>query len=267
MADRLMAIDSAGVQSFPDGIKVTEPVFQLDAFWVLPEDRSKAESNGLTVVDPSTVLITHIAEVLRKNADQLIGRDEVNELIMVVGEDSPKLIEELIPNLLTLGEIVAVLQTLLSERVPIRNLKLILEALATAAPKTRDIFALAEIVRAALWRQISELVRDEDGSINMITIDQQSEHLLRLSLGADGTLAPSPKVYQNLVQQTANFVDEATEGGHTPCMLASNDLRRPLQHLLRLHFPDFGVVSLRELDKRADLKIFGTISEIDSEAA
>ena len=220
----------------------------------------------MTVVDPSTVVVTHIAEVLRKNSDQLIGRDEVSELLAVLAEDSPKLVEELTPNLLSLGEIVGVLQTLLAERIPIRNLKLILEALATAAPKTRDPNTLTEIVRAALWRQITDIVRDDDDKIHLITVDTQSEHILRISMGTDGTIAPTPEVYQNLVTQVSELVQNATQSGHTPCMLVSNDLRRPLQELLRIHLPDFAVIAMRELDKRANLEIFGTVSNIDTPA-
>ncbi|MEM1026237.1 MAG: flagellar biosynthesis protein FlhA [Myxococcota bacterium] len=258
--DRLLAIDSAGVQSFPEGIETKEPVFNLPAWWIKEADKDKAESMGLTVVDPSTVVSTHMAEVLRANADQLVGRDQVHELLSYVREASPKLVEELIPEKLSLGELVEVLQALLRERVSIRNLRVILEAIANAVIRTKDVRALAEAARSALSRQITRQLEGDARSIAAVVLDRQLELSLRSSLTPDGGLAPEPSTFQQLVSQTADIVKRTTTATRSPCLLVSNDLRRPLYELLRANLPDVPVVALQEIDRRSELEVVGTVS-------
>jgi len=260
LADRLLAIDSAGVQSFPDGIETREPVFDLPAWWIKEQDKDRAESMGLTVVDPSTVVSTHMAEVLRANSDQLVGRDQVHELLDFVREASPKLVEELIPDKLSLGELVEVLQALLRERVSIRNLRVILEAVANAVVRTKDPRALAEAARSALSRQITAQLAGDGGSIAAVVLDRKLELNLRSSLTPDGGLAPEPSTFQQLVSQTADIVKRTTTAARTPCLLVSNDLRRPLYELLRANLPDVPVVALQEIDRRSELEVVGTVS-------
>jgi flagellar biosynthesis protein FlhA len=263
MAERQMAIDSAGIQTFPNGIPCVEPVFNLSAFWIMPEDRNRAEARGLTVVDASTVLVTHLAEVLRQNAAQLMGRDEVDELINYVRADAPKLVSELVPEMLSLGDVVAVLQNLLNERVSIRNLRTILEALAATAPHNKDPKFLTEEVRAALWRQITGLVKDSDGVVRSICFDRETEVVLRNSLSPHGALAPDPAVFHKLLKSLGETVKTVGEQGHTPCLVVGEDLRRPLYEMLKAHLPDLQVVALRELDRRADIQIVGSVSAVN----
>ncbi len=264
MPERHMAIDSAGVQSFTNGIQVKEPVFNLNAFWIVPEDRARAESRGLTVVDPSTVMVTHLAEVLRRNASELIGRDQVDELVSYVRETAPKLVSELIPDQMSLGELVIILQRLLEERISVRNLRLILEAVSAGVHKTKDPGMLTEIVRASLSRQITSSVTDTDGIVHAITLDRDSEIMLRNSLSPTGVLAPEPTVFRNLVQTVADHFQKIGDSGNTACLLSAEDLRRPLYELLNLHLPDLSVVALRELDRTSELRIQGTISGLDA---
>lgn len=260
MADRHMAIDSAGVQSFPGGVETKEPVFGLNAFWIRGDDRQLAESRGLTVVDPSTVLTTHLAEVLRRNADQLLGRDQVNELVGYVKGEYPKLVDELIPDQISLGDLVGVLQTLLAERVSVRNLRTVLEAVASAVPHGKEVPRLAEAARTALWREISGAIADEEGRIHAILLDRDFEFGLRNSLAPGGVLAPEPEVYQALVEQTAELARQASEDRHSPCILVADDLRRPLRDLVGSQLPDVPVIAIRELDRQAELRVVGTVS-------
>ena len=260
MADRHMAIDSAGIQSFPGGVDTKEPVFGLKAFWIKSEDRQLAESRGLTVVDPSTVLTTHLAEVLRRNADQLLGRDQVNELVGYVRAEYPKLVEELVPDQLSLGELVGVLQGLLAERVSVRNLRTILEAVASAIPGGKDVARLTEAARAALWREISGAIAEDDGTIHAILLDRELEFALRNSMAPGNILAPEPEVYQRLIEQTAELARAASENRHSPCVLVADDLRRPLRDLVGSQLPDVPVIAIRELDRQAELRVVGTVS-------
>lgn len=263
MAERQMAIDSAGIQNFPNGIPCTEPVFGLNAFWIMPEDRNRAEARGLTVVDASTVLVTHLAEILRQNAAHMVGRDEVDELINYVRADAPKLVNELVPDMMSLGDVVAVLQNLLNERVSIRNLRTILEALAATAPHTKDPKVLTEEVRAVLWRQITSLVKDSDDVVRAITLDRESEVVLRNSLSPHGALAPDPAVFHALLKSLGETVKVIGEAGQTPCLVVGEDIRRPLYEMLKSHLPDLPVVALRELDRRAEIQIVGSVSALN----
>ena len=261
IADRFMAIDSAGTQSFPGAIETHEPVFLLKAFWIKADERQLAESRGMTVVDPSTVLTTHLAEVLRRNAYQLIGRDQVAELVEYVRDDAPKLVSELIPSELSLGDLVSVLQSLLTERISVRNLRLILEAIASSVSLGRkDRNVLVEDVRSALWRQISSSLSDEDGVIHAILLERGLEFNFRNSISPHGALAPDPKVFQEVIEKITDNVKKATEERLSPCLLVADDLRRPLWDLIGSHIPDVPIIAIRELDRKANLKVVGTIS-------
>ncbi|MBX2811640.1 MAG: flagellar biosynthesis protein FlhA [Myxococcales bacterium] len=260
MSDRHMAIDSAGVQSFPSGVETKEPVFGLKAFWIREDDRQLAESRGMTVVDPSTVLTTHLAEVLRRSADQLVGRDQVDELLSYVKAEYPKLINELIPDQLSLGELVRILQNLLIERVSVRNLRGILEAVASEVPSSKDIGRLSEAARAGLKREITKELMDDQGCIYAVLFGRDLELLLRGSLTPGGQLAPDPEIYQMVVEKIASSVRTASESRHSPCVLVADDLRRPLRELIGSQLPDIPVIAIRELDRQAELRVVGTIS-------
>jgi len=262
--DRHLAIDSAGGRDFEGGVATKEPVFGLSAFWIEDEERERAESMGMTVVDPSTVLGTHLSEVLRSNASQLLGRDQAHELIGFVRRESPKLVEELIPDKLSLGEVVEVLQALLEERVSIRNLRSILEAVANGVGRTKEPKLLAEYARAALARQITQSHTDDRGVLRAIVLDRDLELHLRGSMAPDGTLAPEPSVYQRLISRIADTVKASSDMAQTPCLLVANELRRPIRELLQTQLPDVPIVAIREVDRQAELTIIGTISADES---
>ena len=267
MTDRQLAIDSAGLQDFPGGIETKEPVFGLKAFWILNEDRNRAEARGLAVVDPTTVMVTHLAEELRKNADNLITRDQVDELLAFVKRESPKLVEELVPAQLSLGEVHAVLKSLLSERISVRNLKLILEALATISPHTKELRILIDAARAALWRQITSMISNENGSIFALTVDPKTEQVLRNSMSPSGQIAPDPKIFESIARQIQDIAARLGQDGHSPCLLAPDDIRKPLRDLLSISMPDLPVVALREIDPQAQLSVVGRISHLSPQGA
>jgi flagellar biosynthesis protein FlhA len=156
-----------------------EPVFQLPALWIQEKKKEDAQFAGYTVVDISTIIATHLTEILKSHADELLGRQDVQKLLDRLAENYPKVVEELIPNLLSLGVIQKVLQNLLKERVTMRDLLTIVEALADYAPVTKDPEVLTEYVRQRLARSIVKQYETPEGVLPLITIDQQMEDLLR----------------------------------------------------------------------------------------
>lgn len=257
--EQLLAIDSAGVGGFADGEETVEPVFGLRAYWVARDAQRRAEAAGLTVVDSGTVLATHLGEILRRNAEQFLDRDQVYELVEFAKAENPKLVEDVIPKILPAGDLVGVLRGLLRERVSVRNLPLILEACVQVGGKQRSVETMVEAARAALWRQITESVKGEDGVVRAICLEGALEHNLRNSVAPTGELVPEPTVMERLVQGLAEQARKLTEQRLSPCVLAADDLRRSIRALLEVMLPDVPVVSMKELDRQAPLEVVGTV--------
>jgi flagellar biosynthesis protein FlhA len=263
--DRLMALDPSGGTprlEGVDGLHAKEPAFGLPAVWILPGDRPRAESAGLTVVDPASVMTTHLAEVLRRNAFELVGRQEVQELLAHAGKEAPKLVEDVVPGTITLGELVRVLRGVLREGLSIRDFRSILEAVGDAAPRSKDTGFLVEQVRRRLARQITSRVADGKGVVHALTLDRGTEEILRKSLGqSDGeaTLAPdvatAKRLISNLEAHAANFAAL----GRPTTLVTPPDLRRPLYDFVSRFVPDLWVVTARELVSGTQVEPAGTI--------
>ena len=249
-ADRLMALDPAGGKPSINGLPAREPAFNLPAVWISPGDRARAEQASLTLVDPASVLTTHLSELLRRNAYELVGRQEVQELVATLSKEAPKLVEDVVPGTVNLGELVRVVRALLREGISVRDLRTVLEALADAAPKSKDTLFLVEQVRRRLSRQITSKVADAQGTVRALTLDRPTEDLLRATVGAsDGELALAPDVdtarrlIHALEQKAASLAAE----GRPAVVLAPPDLRKPLFDFASRFVPDLFVVSAREL--------------------
>jgi flagellar biosynthesis protein FlhA len=263
--DRLMALDPAGATPRLEGldtISAREPAFGLPALWILPGDRSRAEMAGLTIVDPASVMTTHLAEVLRRNAYELIGRQEVQELLGHAGKEAPKLVEDVVPGTISLGDLVRVVRGVLREGLSIRDFRSILEAVGDAAPRSKDSGFLVEQVRRRLARQITARVSDGKGVVHALTLDRNTEEILRKSLGqseGEATLAPdiatAKRLIANLEAHAANFA--AT--GRPTTLVAPPDLRRPLFDFASRFIPDLWVVSARELVSGTQVEPAGTV--------
>jgi flagellar biosynthesis protein FlhA len=248
--DRLMALDPSGGEPTIGGLPAREPAFNLPAVWISPSDRPRAEQVGLTLVDPASVLTTHLSELLRRNAYELIGRQEVQELVATLAKEAPKLVEDVVPGTVNLGELVRVVRGLLREGVSVRDLRTVLEAVADAAPKSKDAFFLVEQARRRLSRQITSKIADAAGTVRALTLDRATEDALRASVGAsDGELALAPDVetarrlIHALEQKAASLAAE----GRPAVVLAPPDLRKPLFDFASRFVPDLFVVSAREL--------------------
>jgi flagellar biosynthesis protein FlhA len=263
--DRVMALDPSG--SVPrlegvDALQAKEPAFGLPALWISPGERSRAERAGLTVVDPASVMTTHLCEVLRRNAHELVGRQEVQELLAHVGKEAPKVVEDVVPGTITLGELVRVVRLVLKEGLSIRDFRSILEGVGDAAPRSKDTGFLVEQVRRRLARQITSRVADAKGVVHALTLDRNTEELLRKSLGVsegEATLAPdvatAKRFISNLEAHAANFA--AT--GRPTTLVTSPDLRRPIYDFASRFIPDLWVVTARELVSGTQVEPAGTI--------
>ena len=248
--DAYLAINPGNAQPGLEGVPAQEPVFGLAALQISEKDREKAQGMGYTVVDPATVIVTHLAEVIRRHAGELLTRQDVHSLLQKLAKDHPKVVEELVPNQLSLGVVHRVLQALLDERVSIRDLLTILETLGDHAAQVKDVETLTEYVRQALARQITREHRGDDGSLCAIVMEPQWEERVAKALvtGSQGSfVALEPQEVRRLVQQIKNGMDEAGQKGLVPVLLTTPDLRRHVRKLLKRFLPTLAVLSYNEI--------------------
>lgn len=253
----LLAMDPGHVASPIDGIPTKEPAFGLDALWIGPQRKEEAEIAGYTVVDLPTVIATHLTEVIRTHAFEMLGRQEAHALIDNFKKTHPKVVEELIPDILPFGSVVRVLQTLLREQVSIRDLLTIFETLADEASKTKDIETLTESVRRALSRSISAKYTTDDGTIPVLTLSPYVEEtianaLLQTEQGVQ--LVMDPNTAHMLINQIAKQVETHPEIAGQPILLTSPTSRRHLFRLTSRFIPQLVVLSHNDLSQNANIR-------------
>ena len=259
---RLMCLEPSGGTPKIDGIPGKDPAFGLPSVWVTPEQRPAAEAKGYTLVDASSVLTTHLSELIRRNAHELVGRQEVQELLGACAKEAPKLVEDSVPGAITLGELVRVVRGLLREGISVRDLRSILEAVADAAPRSKDAHFLIEQVRRRLARQITSRIT-EGGVLYALTIDRATEDLLRQSLGhndGEPTLAPDLNTARALINSLESRASTLAAQGRSAVVLAPADLRRAFFEFASRFVPDLFVVSARELAPGTTIEPAGNIS-------
>src|SRR5579884_341244 len=258
----VLAMDSGLVTQQFEGIQTTEPAFGTPALWIARSLKERAEMAGYIVADPSSVLITHLTEVIKTYAAELLTRQETQKLVEHVKQNDAAAVDELIPNLLKLGEVQKVLQALLKERVSIRDLATILETLADFAPRTNDLDALAEFARAALARQICKQHQDDSGIIYVITLAPALEQELREAVQATPTgnmLAIEPRLAQALIKSLSQQVDQATEQGANPILFCSGQIRLPLKRLIERSLPTLPLMAYTEIVPNVTVQALGTV--------
>jgi flagellar biosynthesis protein FlhA len=247
---RLLAMDPAGGEIALDGIPTTEPVFGMPAAWISVADRELAEGMGYTVVDAASVLATHLAETIRAHAHEILGRAETTQLLEALKAEVPGLVEEVIPALLSVGEVQKVLSGLLRERIPIRDLASILDAVADASRQTKEPLFLVEAVRHALARTITGRFRAPDGQIHAAAIspalDARLGQALVVQAGYVGLDLPANEV-RSLVENVDKALKRLAGEGRNPVLLCSTRIRLGLRGLLERHAPQLAVVSYEEL--------------------
>ena len=247
---KMLCMDPSGGEIAVSGIPTTEPVFGLPASWISVADRERAESLGYTVVDAASVLATHLAETIRRHAHEILGRPETNQLLEGLKKDQPGLVEDLIPALVTTGDVENVLQGLLRERVPIRDLATILEAVADGARSTKEPLFLTEAARHALVRAISMKYRAPDGAIHAIALAPD----LDTRLGASVMVQPgyvglelSGSDSRLLVESIDRAIRSLAVQRYQPILLCTTRIRLALRNLTERHLPQLTVLSYEEI--------------------
>jgi flagellar biosynthesis protein FlhA len=257
---RFMAMNATGVELSEGSIKgetAVEPAFGLPALWISAADKERAEIMGYTVVDSETVLITHISELVKRHAPELLTRQDVQKLLDGLAKDHPKVIEELIPHHMTLGGIQKVLQNLLREEVPIRDLLTIVENLADHAPHSKDTDELTEYIRHALARTITASFRSPEGLIPVMTIDPRIERMIRER--AQEGITVEPQVAQRIMTAVQQAVETFGKRGLLPVFLTAAGVRRHLRQLIGQYLPQIAVLSHNEIAGGVKIQSLGVL--------
>jgi len=262
MLDHLMAMNPGLVEEEIDGIKTNEPAFGMPAIWITESQRDRAEMLGYTVVDPPSIIATHLTEIIKKYAHELIGRQEVQVLIDNVRQNYPAVTDELVPKLMSVGEIQKVLANLLKEGVSIRDMVTILETLADNAQITHDTDLLTEYARQALGRAISRKYFIESKS-GVITLDPKLEQVIMDSVqktesGSYLTLEPS--VTNNILGNLTQQVQKLVQLGQQPVILSSPIVRLYFKKMAEQIIPGLVVLSYNELDPGLEISPIGVVS-------
>jgi flagellar biosynthesis protein FlhA len=263
MVGHYLAMDSGIVTQPVPGIETAEPAFGLPALWITESERERAEIAGYTVVDPVSVIVTHLTEVIRRHAAELLGRQNTSDLIENIRKIEPAVVDELIPNLMTIGEVQKVLQNLLREGVPIRNTSVILEALGDQAGVTRDPNMLTEYARSALARVISRQYRGSGGEIVVATVDPEIEEGIARLMEASpdtGMLGPDRNFSQTVVSQVAQMAEKMAAGGHQPIVLTRPGVRVYLKRIIERVLPNVVVLSYSEISDDEKVRSVGMVS-------
>ncbi|MFD2616873.1 flagellar biosynthesis protein FlhA [Terrilactibacillus laevilacticus] len=252
-------IDDPAIQ----GIQTTEPAFGLPALWITEQMKEKAELSGYTVVDPPSVVTTHLTEVLKQHLHELLGRQEVKQLIDHLREKNATLVDEVSPELLNLGDIQKILVNLLREKLSIRNLPVIFEVMADYGALTKDPDLLTEYVRQALSRQITDKYTDEDKTLKVITISpdmerriasavQKTEHGHYLALGTEDS--------GQFLKEVSSYVEQWVDAENEPVILCSPAIRRYIRQLIERYFPNVAVLSYNELEAYVQVQSIGVVN-------
>ena len=261
--DMYMAMDPGNVAERIDGIPTKEPAFGLDALWVAPSQKEKAELAGYTVVDLPTVMATHITEMIRTHAFELLGRQEASQLIENFKKTYPKVVEDLIPETLSLGGVVKVLQNLLKEQVSVRDLLTIFETLADEGGRTKDLDVLTESVRKQLARGITSKYLSETGEMTVMTLNPNLEELVSSSLlqTEQGVqLVMDPQAASKMISSIADEIERHPEIAGQPILLTSPTIRRHLFKLISRFIPQLIILSHSEVSTDAKVQSVATVN-------
>lgn len=260
--DKYMIVDPGETEFDFDGIPTKEPAFGLDAMWVNESDREAADLRGYTVVDPITVLVTHLKETIYKSSYELLGRQEVKQLLEGIKDKYGVVIDELIPDILRLGEVQKVLQNLLKENIPINDLVTILETLADYGNTTKDSEMLTEYVRQALKRTVVKPYLNEQDVLQVVTILPDTEELITRSIqksSAGSIPILQPDTVTKIFDSITAIHNQLSARGIPHVLLASPKVRPALKNLLTYNFPDLAVVSLNEVPNDVPIETVGMI--------
>ncbi len=262
LPDHYLAMDTGAVQEEIVGVPTTEPAFGLKAVWITPELRDKAEAAGYTVVDAPSVLATHLSEIIKRYGAELLTRQEVQKVVDMVKESAPAVVEEMMSSL-SLGEIQKVLQNLVRESIPIRDLVSIFESLADFGKISRSVDFLTERVRESLARIITLRVQGENGMVMVGTLSPKWEEIIKKSVHGDimqgWQLAMDPREVQRFIASVSKAAEEMAVTGASPVLLVHPDVRLVVRRILETSLPSIFVVSYNELSQGVQVKSIGMV--------
>jgi flagellar biosynthesis protein FlhA len=261
--DLAMAIDTGAVSGELVGVDLIEPAAGRPAKWIEPTQAEYARSLGYQVVEPVAALVSHLSEVVRRHADELLTRQQLHQLLDHQRQTSPKVVDELIPEMLKPVHVHRILCNLLRERIPVRDLETILETLGEAADQTKNIASLTERVRQSLSRTISQLHRDSTGTIHALTLDPSLEELLRSATeaGDNGPVVKlAPMAADGIIRELARQAKKLERFRRTPVVVCSEQVRPALESLIRNDLPRFAVLSHHEIDRETRVQSHGQVS-------
>jgi len=268
MPNHCLAMNPGNADGVVDGLATQEPTYGLPAVWIRESARESALSKGFTVVDTATVLTTHLAEIIRRHAHELLGRQDVQRMLDHLKQSHPRVVEDLVPNLLPLGSVVKVLQNLLREQVPIRDLLAILETLGDWAPFTKHADALTQHARHGLARTLSKMHLAPDGSLAVITLSHAVEAALAEALqkGDRGrVLALDPTTANRMMTSLARQIERCAARNLPPVVLCSAPVRPALKKLSDRFVPNLSVLSYDEILSTVDVRSLGSVELNDAD--
>ncbi len=265
--DRYLAMNPGMIDEQIAGIPTTDPAFNLQSYWINHEDKERAELLGYTVVDAISVLATHLQEALKKNFDKILSRQEVKQLLENLKKEYPAVVDDINPDSLNLGTIQKVLQSLLKEGIPIKDLVRILEALIDYSKTTKNIDVLTEYVRHSIGDTIANLYKDQNGIIHALAIGDQLEGMITRSLQSQKdsvvTLGLSPQVLRGLNQRLISELEKIFKLGYQPILITSAAIRPYFYRLINTSFPELIMLSYSELPANVEIEFIGKL-EVDN---
>lgn len=263
--DRELAINPGQVFGSVPGVATQDPAFGLEAVWIDPNQRDQAQSLGYTVVDASTVVATHLNQVLHKHAHELLGHEEVQQLLQVLAKSSPKLAEELVPGMISLSTLLKVLQALLQEQVAVRDIRSIAEAIANVASKGQDSAAMVSAVRVALSRSIVQSIVGLDPELPVITLDPRLEQILLNSLQKAGQGGEDFLLEPGMAEKLQRSLVEAAQRqemlGKPSVLLVAGQIRAMMSRFARLAVPNIWVLAYQEIPDNKQVTIMATVGQ------
>jgi flagellar biosynthesis protein FlhA len=262
-ADKTLAINPGTGKALSGGLATKEPTYGLPALWIDDNLQAEARQHGYTLVDPQTVLITHLGQLFRKHSPELLSRQETELLVDKIRKQNQSLVEELIPSILSLSEIQKVLQNLLREDVSIRNLETILEVLIDQARLSKDPLVLTEAVRQRLAPQICQTFANNVGDLYVLVLDPAVEKLIADTLAQDAQkrpLALEPRFAEQILKRIGLQAEKMMAASHTPVLLCGADIRAFVQDFIRRAVPHLKVLSMNEVATNVKLKSFGVVT-------
>ncbi len=263
MPNMLLCMNPMGMDIDMEGISTKEPTFGLDALWIEKDKAEEAELYGFTVVDPTTILVTHLLETIKARSHELMGRQEVKAIIDATRERYSAVVDELIPDLMTLGEVQKIFQNLLKEKVSIKDRVTILETLADNARNTKDLELLTEYVRMAMSRSICFELIDDNNSITVTTLSMEIENLVANSLqrSVNGTYpAIDPDTTNKIFKGIQSTIESINFNNNRPILLVSPKIRAPFRKLVEMVFPNLTILSLNEIPSDVQIKSQGVVN-------